>query len=477
MTSVTDGRDWSPLDYSITGPAAQRAFELGLADADWFQADIDPARLKALSARTDGRAALDLLLWVGLLVGSGLLAWRSLGSWWMLPTFAIYGAMYGSAADPRWHECGHGTAFRSAWMNEAVYAPSCFFLARLPTWWRWSHFRHHSDTIIVGRDAEIVFARPLTRRKILFAFTHLAAGPQLFAKALRHAFGMIDDDSRELIPPSELRRLVLEARVFVTIWVATIATAVITMSVVPLLFIGGPTIFGAWLLVFFGLTQHAGLAEDVLDHRYSTRTVYMNPVFRFLYLNMNYHVEHHMYPSVPYHQLPALHDEIKGQLAPAAPSTIAAYREIFEAARRQRQDPDWNFPDRGVPSASPSARRARITQSFEGKWDAVEHPGAGWVAVGPEPTVTDAMASYEVGGRHLLIARLSGETVVTDAMCTHGKANLADGVIVDGELECPRHNGRFNARTGEPTRRPCQQALTTWPCEVRAGTVFVHLSP
>jgi Na+-transporting NADH:ubiquinone oxidoreductase subunit F len=42
----------------------------------------------------------------------------------------------------------------------------------------------------------------------------------------------------------------------------------------------------------------------VLDHRLNCRTVYMNPIHRFLYWNMNYHVEHHMFPLVPYHALP-----------------------------------------------------------------------------------------------------------------------------------------------------------------------------
>ena len=73
------------------------------------------------------------------------------------PGLVVYGALYGGAADPRWHECGHGTAFRTSWLNELVYFPASFMLLREPTVWRWSHVRHHSDTIVVGRDAEIVF--------------------------------------------------------------------------------------------------------------------------------------------------------------------------------------------------------------------------------------------------------------------------------------------------------------------------------
>ena len=58
-----------------------------------------------------------------------------------------------------------------------------------------------------------------------------------------------------------------------------------------------PSTAAGWQL-YFGVTQHLGLAEDVLDHRLNSRTVYMNPFFRFVYWNMNYHVEHHMFPMV-----------------------------------------------------------------------------------------------------------------------------------------------------------------------------------
>ena len=55
----------------------------------------------------------------------------------------------------------------------------------------------------------------------------------------------------------------------------------------------------------------------------------MNPIFRFLYWNMNYHVEHHIFPTVPYHALPKLHEAIKADCPTPYPSSIAAYREII----------------------------------------------------------------------------------------------------------------------------------------------------
>jgi fatty acid desaturase len=68
----------------------------------------------------------------------------------------------------------------------------------------------------------------------------------------------------------------------------------------------------------------------------------MNPIFRFVYWNMNYHVEHHMFPMVPYHRLPELHDEMKPFCPTPYRSTIEAYREIIPALIRQRRDPAYH---------------------------------------------------------------------------------------------------------------------------------------
>ena len=81
----------------------------------------------------------------------------------------------------------------------------------------------------------------------------------------------------------------------------------------------------------YGDTQHAGLAENVLDHRMNCRTVYMNPVNRYLYWNMNYHVEHHMYPTIPFHALPALGEAVKNQLPEPDPGFFLTNYRVLKA--------------------------------------------------------------------------------------------------------------------------------------------------
>ena len=459
-------------DYSLDGPSSELAVERGLANAEWFAPDIDPERLRELQARSNTRAAVEVVLWLVLLAAAGVWAHSTIWSWWSIPAFAAYGALYGGAADARWHECGHGTAFRSAWPNDAIYHLASFMLWRGPTVWRWSHYRHHTDTIIVGRDAEIVFQRPSSVPRALFAFTHLQGGPLMFWRLVRHAFGRLDGDAAEVVPESEHRAVVWESRVFVGIVVAVATWSLAIWSIVPLMFVGLPTIYGAWLVVFFGITQHAGMQENVLDHRYSTRTVYMNPVFRFLYLNMNYHVEHHLVPSVPYRHLPAVHAEIRDQLAPAKPNVLAAYREIFRAISNQGRDPAWEL-DVDVPDV-PSATRRKI-EVGETNWTR-RHDGALDLG-GAAALSAGELRRVDVDADTYVVCRLGdGRLVLADGPCTHAAVHLADGAIVDGQIECPKHNGRYDALTGEPTRQPVREPIRVYDVDEQAGRIVSRLT-
>ena len=90
-----------------------------------------------------------------------------------------------------------------------------------------------------------------------------------------------------------------------------------------------------------GLIQHCGLAENVTDHRLNSRTLYMNPVSRWIYWIMNYHIEHHMYPVVPYHALPRLHELLKHDLPGPKTSIFDAYPEAIPGVFRQGRGPDY----------------------------------------------------------------------------------------------------------------------------------------
>jgi fatty acid desaturase len=88
----------------------------------------------------------------------------------------------------------------------------------------------------------------------------------------------------------------------------------------------------------------------------------MNPVLRFLYWNMNYHIEHHMFPMVPYYRLLELHHLCLADMPEPYSGLIEAYREIIPAVRRQMGDPEWKVAPRPLP---PTARPYRLDLQVE----------------------------------------------------------------------------------------------------------------
>jgi fatty acid desaturase len=342
----------SRRDYSLIGRDAAAAVENGLAAAEWYKTEIPRKRMKELMQRSDGPALRDTAVWLAAFVVSGAGGYVFWGTWWCVPFFLVYGVLYGSSSDSRWHECGHGTAFRTRWMNEAVYQIACFMILREPTVWRWSHTRHHTDTIIVGRDPEISAMRPPALARLVLNFAGIPNVFRTVPKLFLHASGRLKPEEKTFIPEMEWPKVYRTARIWLAIHAAVVAVAVLVGSWLPLMYVGPlPTMYGAWLMVYFGITQHAGLADNVLDHRLNARTIYMNPVFRFIYWNMNYHVEHHMFPMVPYHRLPDLHEVMKSDTPTPYPSTIAAYREIVPTLIRQLSDPEY-FIRRTLPAGA-----------------------------------------------------------------------------------------------------------------------------
>ncbi len=343
-----------PRDYSMLGRDAKRAEEIGLSKAQWYAAPIPRVKIKELMKRSDGPAIRDTLIWFASFIVTAGFAIYFYPSLWSIPFFLAYGVLYGSSTDSRWHECGHGTAFKTRWMNDVVYHIACFMIMRPPTVWRWSHTRHHTDTIIVGRDPEIAIQRPTKIWGVIGGYFSVGQTKVAIKSLFIHAAGRLTEEELTYVPEMERSRVYLVARIWLVIHLSVIALAIYLRSFLPILLVGPlPCMYGAWVYVLTGITQHGGLAEDVLDHRLNSRTVMMNPVLRFIYWNMNYHVEHHMFPMVPYHQLPKLYEEMKPYTLPANTSVIDAYREIIPALLRQIKDPSYAIKRTLPPGVAP----------------------------------------------------------------------------------------------------------------------------
>jgi Na+-transporting NADH:ubiquinone oxidoreductase subunit F len=462
-------------DYSLVGKDTPVAIEQGLAEATWYASPVPKEKMRELLQRRDGPAIRDTILWFALIIGSGWAGyalWQA-GNWWAAVPFAIYGMLYGSTSDSRWHEAGHGTAFKTDWMNNVLYEIASFMDMREATPWRWSHTRHHSDTIIVGRDPEIAVPRPPNMVNFVINFFGIRVIPLYFWHVLLHSVGRLTAEEKTYIPESEYEKVFLRGRIYLFIYAGVIGLAIYYRSNLPLMYVGLPACYGAWLTQVYGNTQHAGLAENVLDHRLNCRTVYMNRINCFLYWNMNYHVEHHMFPLVPYHNLPKLHEVVKPDMPAPYPNTFAAWRELLPAVLRQVKDPAYHVK-RKLPTPTIRTDAPATAHIFTAKG----RPVSGWVEVcvshflKPEDVIR-----FDHDQKTYAIYRTAeGELYATDGNCTHSNAHLADGFVKGRLIECPKHNGRFDITDGSPKRMPVCVALKTYKAREHDGKIFLDLT-
>lgn len=460
-------------DYSLVGKDTAVAIEKGLAEATWYASPVPRQQMRELLQRRDGPAIRDTLLWFVLIISSGVCGYLLWGTWWAIIPWMIYSVLYASTSDSRWHESSHGTAFKTDWMNNLLYEIASFMVLRESTRWRWSHARHHSDTLIVGRDAEIAVPRPPSFLTLFLRAFGINSTYHFFRLILLHSTGRLTADEKTFIPESDYGKVIVRARIYVAIYACVFALAIYTHSILPLMYIGLPAFFGSWLQFIYGHTQHAGLAENVLDHRLNCRTIYMNAVNRYLYWEMNYHLEHHMFPMVPYHNLGKLHQAIKADTPKPYNGLLEAWREMIPAMLRQWKDPTY-YIQRELPTPSPSPDATPTSHVFTAKGEPVD----GWVEICASSFLRkEDVLRFDHENRTYAVYRTAdGNLHATDGICTHSNAHLADGFVSGTLIECAKHNGRFNILDGSPRRPPACVGLKTYKAREHDGKIFLDVT-
>ncbi len=84
------------------------------------------------------------------------------------------------------------------------------------------------------------------------------------------------------------------------------------------------------------------------------------------------------------------------------------------------------------------------------------------------------MKSFEVNEQSILIANWEGTFFATQDLCTHDNGTLADGELVSGEIECPRHGAHFDLQTGRATL-PAAMPIKTFPVKIEGDNILVAL--
>jgi 3-phenylpropionate/trans-cinnamate dioxygenase ferredoxin subunit len=102
---------------------------------------------------------------------------------------------------------------------------------------------------------------------------------------------------------------------------------------------------------------------------------------------------------------------------------------------------------------------------------------ADWIRVcAVEDVDLEDVLRFDHAGRTFAIYRApEGGFYASDGFCTHEQAHLADGLVMDHIIECPKHNGRFDYRTGAAKGAPVCINLRTYAVKVDGDNVLIDL--
>ena len=285
---------------------------------------LPPTLLRTLSRRSDARGLAQLAGHGALIALTGTLVALAEPWWLRIPAMAVHGVALVFLFAPL-HETVHRTAFASRWLNQAVSWPVGLVLMLPPTWFRHFHLAHHRFTQDPANDPELAAPKPTTFAGYVWRLTGIPFWLGQTAVLARLALGRTG--GMAFLPATARDTAVAEARLFVGLYGAVAAAAIGLGTIAPLVFWLLPVALGQPALRAFLLAEHTGCAAGP-DLTINTRTTLTRRSVRALAWNMPYHAEHHLYPSVPFHALPRLHDHVQAALGHVTLGYRRAHREI-----------------------------------------------------------------------------------------------------------------------------------------------------
>ena len=318
---------------------------------DWYRTPIPSDVFKRLHQRSDAKAFAQAGGFLAVYAATATLAflsWRLHQPWFVTVPLVFLHGMVASFLVNGMHELGHGTVFRTKALNEFFLRLVSFLGWNHPDLFSASHQRHHRYTLHPPDDQEVVLPVKLMLRPFLEqGFINPRGFKWVFLYTLRIACGRFEGGWELWCYPPEqpqLRRAPIRwARVVLA---GHVLLAAVSLSfglwMIPVLLSLTPA-YGAWLFFLCNNTQHVGLQDKVPDFRRCCRTVILNPVVSFLYWEMNYHMEHHMYAAVPCYHLKQLHAAIRADVPPPHAGLVAVWRHIIAVLRRQEQEPSYQY--------------------------------------------------------------------------------------------------------------------------------------
>ena len=262
----------------------------------------DRARLTAASNRA---GLLHLFMYLALIVLCVVLIIARVPGW---PVAMLPLGLFLTFLFTLQHECTHKTPFASARLNDVVGHGCGVILCQPFLWFRYFHLTHHRWTNIPGKDPELDAPKPETWPEWLWHVSGVTFWAAMGRVVVRLAFGR---ERPDYLPEKARRAAEIEARCLIFVYILVLLSLFVSSIALWIWIL--PMLIGQPFLRLYLLAEH-GDCPQVADMFDNTRTTYTSRLIRFLAWNMPYHAEHHVWPMVPFHRLPDLHDRMKANL-------------------------------------------------------------------------------------------------------------------------------------------------------------------
>jgi fatty acid desaturase len=283
--------------------------------------------LNTLNIRSNRQGIIQLLGHLTIMVVSGF-CWLAIENWLIkVPALMIYGfslaTMFATV-----HECCHRTAFANNRLNDLVAWIAGVLSGYNSTFYRRYHKWHHRYTQIKGKDPELEDHKPTNILEYVVEISGLNWWVGKIKTHYRVAMGKLEQ--MPYIAETAREEVIISTRWQIAIYGIAIAISLILHQPWFITFWLLPLAVGQPLLRFILLAEHTGCSQDN-NPLSNTRTTLTWLPIRFMMWNMPYHGEHHLYPSIPFHQLPIAHQYLSEHFSFLDQGYIAVNGEIINS--------------------------------------------------------------------------------------------------------------------------------------------------
>lgn len=294
---------------------------------------VDRRVLNELRRKSDAKAWRQTLSHFGAIGVTGALLYWTWGTVWAIPIFAVHGMLlnYLYAAQ---HELMHNTAFKTRALNEIVSRLTGFIVLFPRDYDRIMHFTHHTYTNIPGKDPELVGYnkqhKPYSRSAMLWRLGSVSYWYRRIKIVLRLAVGNLSLE--QYMTDDQKRTVIREARWHLFGYGAIAVVSFYFSNPLALMLWLAPLMVMKFSHEIQNIVEHNGLPmiPDVLAN---TRSIKTNRLWRWMAWNMQYHCDHHLFAMVPFYNLPALHQHLRGAIEN---NEITYWRALADIMRKPR---------------------------------------------------------------------------------------------------------------------------------------------